>query len=313
MTQKTKIKNILRALGEPSAVSDSFQAFEDGIKKLKKDLEEKVEVRTLEEVNEKLDKFRNRISIDPLVEAVENIERDFNEKSVELINHLEYRIGELKKLVGKETSSKQEMAEVLSTEIESVRSELLKLEREFQVSIDKIQERISSLPKPEKIELPKIEKVDLSPLEKKIVQLREEAEGAIEKLRKDTLTLLSSRGGGNANRQILNNGSVLGTNFIDLNLIPAGGLTISAANNATTKRTDVTLTAIVSSGVLTATGTIDDTNTTFTFVSLPSVLVINGAVYRQTGGAITWTWTGGTLTATLSSAVGTGGSIFGLT
>ena len=64
--------------------------------------------------------------------------------------------------------------------------------------------------------------------------------------------------------------------------------------------------------ILTVTGTIDDSNTTFTLTSEPTVLVINGGVYKQTGGAITWTWTLGTLTAELSSPIGTGGNIFGL-
>lgn len=63
---------------------------------------------------------------------------------------------------------------------------------------------------------------------------------------------------------------------------------------------------------LTATGTVDDSNKTFTFLSLPGVIVINGTSYQQTGGAITWTWNAGILTATLSSAVGAGGSIFGM-
>ena len=62
--------------------------------------------------------------------------------------------------------------------------------------------------------------------------------------------------------------------------------------------------------ILTATGTINDTNLAFTFTSQPTVLIINGAVYQQTGGAITWTWSDPT--ATLSVAVGTGGSIFGI-
>lgn len=64
--------------------------------------------------------------------------------------------------------------------------------------------------------------------------------------------------------------------------------------------------------ILAATGTIDDSNLDFTFASLPIVLVINGGVYQQTGGAITWSWNAGLLTATLSSPVGSGGSIFGL-
>lgn len=72
----------------------------------------------------------------------------------------------------------------------------------------------------------------------------------------------------------------------------------------------VTTQTQVSSNVLAATGTIDDSNTAFTFPSRPSVLVINGGTYRETGGAITWTWS--SPTATLSVPVGTGGSIFGL-
>ena len=63
------------------------------------------------------------------------------------------------------------------------------------------------------------------------------------------------------------------------------------------------------SAILTATGTIDDSNKDFTFTEKPTLIVVNGALYQETGGAITWTWSG--TTATLSSPVGTGGSIFG--
>lgn len=58
-----------------------------------------------------------------------------------------------------------------------------------------------------------------------------------------------------------------------------------------------------------ATGTVDNSNTSFTFTTAPTVLVINGGIYAPTGGAITWT---GTTSVTLSSPVGSGGSIFGL-
>lgn len=82
--------------------------------------------------------------------------------------------------------------------------------------------------------------------------------------------------------------SGLGTSTSPLSVVSAGGITI-----------------------LTATGTIDDSNTAFTFISLPTELVINGSSYIQTGGAITWSWNAGTFTATLSSPVGSGGSIYG--
>lgn len=62
--------------------------------------------------------------------------------------------------------------------------------------------------------------------------------------------------------------------------------------------------------LLTISGTIDDSNVTFTSTSQPKLLVINGGTYQPTGGAITWTYSGGTIT--LSSPIGTGGSIFGI-
>lgn len=63
------------------------------------------------------------------------------------------------------------------------------------------------------------------------------------------------------------------------------------------------LTEIVVSGIR------DDSNVTFTALSEPSYLVINGAWYKPTGGAITWSYLAGTIT--LSSPVGTGGAIWG--
>lgn len=64
--------------------------------------------------------------------------------------------------------------------------------------------------------------------------------------------------------------------------------------------------------LLKTSGTIDDSNLIFGFASLPTLLMINGGAFKQTGGAITWTWSAGLLQATLSSPVGTGGIIFGL-
>lgn len=71
--------------------------------------------------------------------------------------------------------------------------------------------------------------------------------------------------------------------------------------------------SVVSSGsgviILTFTGTIDDLNTTFTTTSLPVEVIVNGLSYIQNGGAITWSYLSGTIT--LSSPVGSGGSIYG--
>ena len=62
---------------------------------------------------------------------------------------------------------------------------------------------------------------------------------------------------------------------------------------------------------LAATGAINDSNQNFTFTQPPLLLNINGLLYRQNGGAITWTISG--LTVTTSVPVGVNGSIFGIT
>ena len=58
------------------------------------------------------------------------------------------------------------------------------------------------------------------------------------------------------------------------------------------------------------TGTIDDSNKTFSAATQPTMLNINGAFYLKTGGAYTWTWVATVIT--LNQPVGTGGSIFGI-
>lgn len=89
-------------------------------------------------------------------------------------------------------------------------------------------------------------------------------------------------------------------------------LNFGAGLSASYSNGTILVVAQTSGSILTATGTIDDSNLAFTFVSQPSVIIVNGGTYQQTGGAITFTWTATTLTVTLSSACGTGGSIFGL-
>lgn len=56
-----------------------------------------------------------------------------------------------------------------------------------------------------------------------------------------------------------------------------------------------------SSGItlLTATGTVNGLNTTFTFVQEPTVIVSDNATYRVNFG---WTWNSSTLTATMAIA-----------
>ena len=62
--------------------------------------------------------------------------------------------------------------------------------------------------------------------------------------------------------------------------------------------------------IVTVSGTINDSNLTFTSATEPTLLVINGLPYRSSGDAITWSYSSGTIT--LSAPVGAGGGIYGI-
>jgi len=95
-----------------------------------------------------------------------------------------------------------------------------------------------------------------------------------------------------------------------VNLIPGTGIILSYS--AAYGRNDITISASGTASLtpITISGAVDDANVTFTSTTEPTLLIINGASYQQTGGSITWTYVGGTIT--LSSPVGVGGSIYGL-
>lgn len=96
-----------------------------------------------------------------------------------------------------------------------------------------------------------------------------------------------------------------------------GGDTISAGTGITITEINgikqISTNGSAALSILTATGTVDDSNVTFTFASVPVLININGSFYAAgstVGGVAVWTNVGTTIT--LAFPVGTGGCIFGL-
>jgi hypothetical protein len=77
--------------------------------------------------------------------------------------------------------------------------------------------------------------------------------------------------------------------------------------DSVTGRLLVATTGSSSVSILVATGTVDDSNVTFTFASTPHIVVVNGMSYVN-GHGVTIV----TTTATLDSPAGTGGYIYGI-
>lgn len=144
-------------------------------------------------------------------------------------------------------------------------------------------------------------------LNKKAIDGIEELEKKVDKIAKQGTSIVY----GQSNMQVYVDGVLKGTSKY-VNFIGGTGATLGV--NTVGERTDITINASSTGGstILTATGTVNDVNVDFTFTEEPTLVVVNGGAYRQSGGSITWTWSAGTLTATLSLPVGTGGDIYGI-
>jgi hypothetical protein len=129
-----------------------------------------------------------------------------------------------------------------------------------------------------------------------------ELDTKISELVEETKRLKSRPAVGPGRLQLYVNGAKKGAATI-LN-ITGSGVSYSYANG----RNDVTITGGSGSlSVLAATGAVDDSNTVFTFVSEPTLVVVNGATYRHGFGC-----TIATTTVTLDNPVGSGGDVYAL-
>lgn len=183
-----------------------------------------------------------------------------------------------------------------------------------EVDIVEIAERVAELLPQQEIDVKKLEKSILAKIPKIVEKEEASADDLIEKLhtskKKIKKTLVegiddmenmvrnSSRQmqnfiqmGGATQLRVKNNGTPLGAietiNFINPTLtVPQGGdgREVNVGFN------------VGSTSILPATGVVNSGNLSFTFTVKPSIIVSDGAMYRETVG---WTWNAGTLTATM--------------
>jgi hypothetical protein len=118
---------------------------------------------------------------------------------------------------------------------------------------------------------------------------------------------VQSRGGGAKGFGLYINGVKKLLTAQTLNIVPGTGVTVSY--NYANGRNDVTINATGSGSfsILAATGTVNDSNKVFTFVSAPVLVVVNGTAYRD-GHGVTIVGT----TATLDNVAGTSGDVYGI-
>ena len=283
--KKTKIQKLLQAFSNSEDKNlEGFKAFDDGVEKLKAELKKKIQVNTLDEVGTELDKFKKRIDIEPLIQAVETLQENFTNEVDSLIEQLNTRTVELSNL--NTSSGKEAIAKYaeLNDEISNVRGQLKDFISEKNKTLDSIKtdfdNKITTLESKtlsdvtskvafinQKInDADKVYKKDKDKIEKDISSLSSE----VPKLKSELLSRLADRGAGNMNRQIVvgGNPSTLGK-YTDINLKAGNNVTITYTNNETTKRTDITFSA--TGGSSSVGGTVRQIQTISTSTTIPTL------------------------------------------
>lgn len=257
-----KLQLLLSKLnGIDEKTSEGFADFDKGVAKLKEELKNKIQVNTLEEVNNKIENFRKRIDFDPLLEAIETLKESFGENIEKLAEELEEKSEELANLsknTGKEVSDK---IPSLMNEINFLKNEIASLLGEKNRDVEDIRKAISLSEISEGALANKIRELEdkieegdkeLSEtedeLEKEIEDLKKELSDSITKNRTELMSMIASKGGGSMNRKITFGGVDYLTRYTDINYKAGGTVSFTIANNDQTKMVDVTISATGGTG-----------------------------------------------------------------
>lgn len=223
---KPKLKKILQAMNGERI---DFSEFDSAVSTLRKSLEEKVAIPTLDKVNNEIEKFRNKLDITPLLTALEEVKTNVNTRINALSAELEDRLSKQKQ------DAEFALDETLSSEISNLKVQIASLDTVGKGELTNVVAQVTKLYNQTQKTIAEI-KVPPDRI-KEITGLQEE----VSKNRTEMISRINERGVGNMNRQILvgGNTSTLGK-YTDINLKAGSNVTITYTNNETTKRTDIT-------------------------------------------------------------------------
>lgn len=239
MSRLDTLKRINRAIS-PNKVD--FSVFDAELSKLKKGLEETVYIQTADDVSRKLKQFQSKIDFEPLMKAVEGIRNSFTEKTKELEAQIDSKVLEV---IGEKDLA---IASTINAEIASLKEELAKIKSSELFDVETLTRQIKDAKSAsERIDTTIRNLVD----ELNTKSTKEEAKNiseSLEKMHTDLLTRLSKIGGGSANRQFFVGGADPLTKYTDINLKAGANVTLTYANNNTTKKAEITIAAVGGGG-----------------------------------------------------------------
>lgn len=250
MNRKLKLKQILNVLS-PDGTQVDFAEFDSAIGKLKDGLKQKVQAKTLDDVNAQLDAFRKRVDLAPLQQAIRNLETKTEERTKNLVTILDEEVSKFETLSqGNDGLRKQEI-EGATGNIDKLRFDLDSLTLQKDGEVKKITDQLASLP-----DYGKQIEATFSTVQARVDELSRRKYATpeeitsltdtLEALRKDLTNRINNipRGGGSMNRNIAIGGNVTALSpFTDINLKAGANVTITYAANQVTGYMDVTIAA----------------------------------------------------------------------
>lgn len=275
--KKTKLQEILKNLnslersipiGETQSYLDQMISgeFED----FKKSVQKNPTITFLNDLNTKLEKFKRDFNLKPVLETIQDIQNDIELTKSEISSSFEVtrqeneaKLNELSSLI---RTVRSEFSSMTRQNLTDVLNKIAKIEDDLSFSSSESDRRGKSLSQIldgyESVLTDLIARFDKSNEEQGTLrtvldagfierdQRIQEAVSSIEKLRTDLLSRISSHGG-QANRQIKINSSIMSTKYTDINLKGS----ITKVDNNVTKEVDITFSGGGSGPILEVNGT----------------------------------------------------------
>ena len=243
-------------------------------------------IKTLERISVEVGKLKNKFDLSSIITAIKDLEKSISDEHKLAAADFDRKLADLKNEV-----------KSLETEIDNKSdTEIVDQIKIFADNLNKIQDKFSS----QVIENSVKETVfrqELSILEDKFKDLRnydDDFEGIKEKLKKLQTDLITrtTHVGGQANRQINVDSSIMSTRYNDLNFKISSSIGWRTTNDDVNKRVDIV------ASILIATGgggslTVKEADGTPNVASVTTIVVSNGTLTDDGGGQITVTTGGG--------------------
>lgn len=282
MKKRTKLSKLLNILS-PDGTRVDFDEFDKEVSTLKSKLQEKIQARTLEDVNVQLNRFRKSINLQPLVDAVTNIRSSVEEEYADINKELDQKSTELRILISKSIASPAKVR-ALEEEINSLQVQVLSLEEvrktdarmmaECLTVMTDVEDRMAEMDLNLSARLDALEEVE----PEEVIDWQKK----IEELRRDLMSRISNIGGGSMNRQITVANVDPLTKYTDINLKAGSNMTITTSVNDTTKRVDITFASSGGGGSVVGTSRSITTLTTSSVIGTTSgvdqVYLANGGI-----------------------------------